>query len=162
FLGKNKLGKDFSFDIRIKAGAGTFVCGELMALIDTLEGKCGMSRLKLPIPVVKDYQGMPTIKNNVEIYVNLVLKIRICGNKIKEIIYDVGGGISNGKKLKAVQMGGPSGGCIPTELIDTTVDYESLQKTGAIMGSGGMVVMDEATCMVNMAKFFLEFTKKES
>jgi NADH-quinone oxidoreductase subunit F len=84
------------------------------------------------------------------------------GMPIKEIIYGIGGGILNDKKFKAVQMGGPSGGCIPAHLEDTTVDYESLGKVGAIMGSGGMVVMDDSTCMVSMARFFLDFTRKES
>lgn len=196
FLGANILGKDFSFDIRIKAGAGAFVCGEETALIASIEGERGMPRLKPPFPGVKGYKNKPTNINNVETYGNIAWIIRNSGNRfasigkgastgtkvfaltgkikngglvevpmgtpIREIIYDIGGGISTGRELKAVQMGGPSGGCIPKELIDTTVDYESLQKTGAIMGSGGMVVMDESTCMVNMAKFFLEFTKKES
>ena len=84
------------------------------------------------------------------------------GVSIKDIIYGPGGGIINNKKFKAVQLGGPSGGCIPESLIDTTVDYDSVNATGAIMGSGGMVVMDESTCMVDMARFFLDFTKKES
>ena len=85
------------------------------------------------------------------------------GTTLRTIIYDVAGGIKTKKrKLKAVQMGGPSGGCLPEELLDTPVDYESVTKTGAIMGSGGMVVMDEANCMVDMAKFFLEFTQDES
>ncbi len=84
------------------------------------------------------------------------------GIHLKEIIYDLGGGIPDNKKFKAVQMGGPSGGCIPASLIDTVIDYDSVTSTGAIMGSGGMVVMDETTCMVNVAKFFLDFTYKES
>ncbi|MDR2420628.1 MAG: NADH-quinone oxidoreductase subunit NuoF [Oscillospiraceae bacterium] len=84
------------------------------------------------------------------------------GIPLREIIYGVGGGIKNGKAFKAVQMGGPSGGCIPAELIDTPVDYESITKTGAIVGSGGMIVMDETTCMVDMARYFLDFTRNES
>ncbi len=84
------------------------------------------------------------------------------GKTLRDVIFDIGGGIKNGKKLKAVQMGGPSGGCIPESLIDTVIDYKALGATGAIMGSGGMVVMDEDTCMVGMAKFFLDFTAKES
>ncbi len=84
------------------------------------------------------------------------------GITIKDIIYKLGGGIQNGKKFKAVQLGGPSGGCIPAYLDDTIVDYDSVNATGAIMGSGGMVVMDESTCMVDMARFFLDFTQKES
>ncbi|MBN2344834.1 MAG: NADH-quinone oxidoreductase subunit NuoF [Candidatus Aminicenantes bacterium] len=84
------------------------------------------------------------------------------GITIKEIIYDIGGGIRDGKKFKAVQMGGPSGGCIPASMGDLQIDYQQINKTGAIMGSGGMVVMDETTCMVEMAKFFLRFTQDES
>lgn len=84
------------------------------------------------------------------------------GITINEIIFKLGGGIQKGKKFKAVQLGGPSGGCIPAYLGDTIIDYDSVRSTGAIMGSGGMVVMDETTCMVDMARFFLDFTAKES
>ena len=84
------------------------------------------------------------------------------GKTLRDVIFDIGGGMKGDKAFKAVQMGGPSGGCIPAELIDTVIDYEALGATGAIMGSGGMVVMDEGTCMVGMAKFFLDFTAKES
>lgn len=84
------------------------------------------------------------------------------GKTLRDVIFDIGGGIKNGKEFKAVQMGGPSGGCIPSSLLDTVIDYKALGATGAIMGSGGMVVMDETTCMVSMAQFFLDFTAKES
>lgn len=84
------------------------------------------------------------------------------GKTLRDVIFDIAGGIRNGKKFKAVQMGGPSGGCVPESKLDTIIDYKALQATGAIMGSGGMVVMDESTCMVGMAKFFLDFTAKES
>jgi NADH-quinone oxidoreductase subunit F len=84
------------------------------------------------------------------------------GISIRDVIFKLGGGIPNGKKFKAVQLGGPSGGSLPESLIDTPVDYDSVNATGAIMGSGGMVVMDESTCMVDMARFFLDFTAKES
>jgi NADH-quinone oxidoreductase subunit F len=84
------------------------------------------------------------------------------GMSLRNIIFKLGGGIPDGKEFKAVQLGGPSGGCIPAELIDTEVDYDSVNATGAIMGSGGMVVMDESTCMVDVARFFLDFTQKES
>ncbi len=196
YLGKNILGTGFNFDIRIKAGAGAFVCGEETALIASLEGERGMPRLKPPFPAQKGYWGKPTNINNVETFANVPWIIRNGGKTfasygtekskgtkvfaltgkikkgglvevpmgmpIKEIIYDIGGGILNNKKFKAVQMGGPSGGCVPAFLEDVTVDYESLTKVGAIMGSGGMVVMDETTCMVDMARFFLDFTRKES
>jgi len=84
------------------------------------------------------------------------------GTPISKVIFDICGGVPNGKKIKAVQLGGPSGGCIPEKLLDTIIDYDEIIKTGAIMGSGGMVVMDETTCMVDVAKFFLTFTQGES
>jgi NADH-quinone oxidoreductase subunit F len=84
------------------------------------------------------------------------------GTTLKEIIYEIGGGIPENKKFKAVQLGGPSGGCIPAHLLDTPTDYEEIAKVGAIMGSGGMIVMDETTCMVDMARFFLDFCQEES
>ncbi len=197
FLGKDIFGEeDFDFDLRIKAGAGAFVCGEETALIASLEGERGMPRLKPPFPAQKGYWGKPTNINNVETFANvswilanggkafaalgteksngtkvfaLTGKIEKgglvevpMGMTLKEIIFDIGGGIKDNKEFKAVQMGGPSGGCIPSQLLETPVDYDSINKTGAIMGSGGMVVMDETTCMVDMARFFLEFTRKES
>ena len=196
FLGKNIFGSGFDFDIRIKAGAGAFVCGEETALIASLEGERGMPRLKPPFPAQKGYWKLPTNINNVETYANVAWiinnggqafadrgaekskgsKVFALAGKIKkgglvevpmgmtlrEVIYNIGGGIKNDKEFKAVQMGGPSGGCIPSQLIDTPVTYEDINKTGAIVGSGGMIVMDEDTCMVDMARFFLDFTKKES
>ena len=84
------------------------------------------------------------------------------GTTIREIIYDIGGGIPNGKKFKAVQMGGPSGGCIPAQYLDTPIDYKSLSDLGSMMGSGGMIVVDEDSCMVDFARFFLQFTVDES
>lgn len=84
------------------------------------------------------------------------------GTTLREIIYDIGGGIPNGKELKAIQTGGPSGGCIPASKIDTPVDYESLKSVGSMMGSGGMIVLDETDCIISTCKFFLEFTKDES
>ncbi|MGN0526925.1 MAG: NADH-ubiquinone oxidoreductase-F iron-sulfur binding region domain-containing protein, partial [Acutalibacteraceae bacterium] len=84
------------------------------------------------------------------------------GLTINDIVFGICGGIKNDKDIKAVQMGGPSGGCIPKDMLDTTIDYMNIAKTGAIMGSGGMIVMDEDTCMVDMAKFFMDFTSKES
>lgn len=84
------------------------------------------------------------------------------GTTLREVVYDIGGGIPNNKKFKAAQTGGPSGGCIPASLIDTPIDYDSLISIGSMMGSGGLIVMDEDTCMVDIAKFFLEFTVDES
>ncbi len=84
------------------------------------------------------------------------------GTTLREVIYDIGGGIPNGKKFKAAQTGGPSGGCIPASHIDAPIDYETLRELGSMMGSGGLIIMDEDTCMVDIAKFFLEFTVDES
>jgi len=84
------------------------------------------------------------------------------GTTLREIVYDIGGGLPNGKEFKAIQTGGPSGGCLPVEYLDTPIDYESLAKAGSIMGSGGMIVIDEDSCMVDIAKFFLQFTQDES
>ncbi|HWJ96120.1 MAG TPA: NADH-ubiquinone oxidoreductase-F iron-sulfur binding region domain-containing protein, partial [Telluria sp.] len=84
------------------------------------------------------------------------------GMKLREIVFSLGGGIPDGKKFKAVQTGGPSGGCIPEQFLDMEVDYDSIAKVGSIMGSGGMIIMDETSCMVDVAKFFMEFCKSES
>ena len=195
-LGENILGSGFSCDIRIKAGAGAFVCGEETALIESLEGNRGMPRLKPPFPAEKGYTQAPSNINNVETFANVAwiilnggaafaamgtetskgTKVFALTGKIKrgglveipmgltlrDVIFGIGGGIRDGGTFKAVQMGGPSGGCIPEHLLDTKIDYKALGATGAIMGSGGMVVMDSHTCMVNMARFFLDFTAKES
>ncbi len=84
------------------------------------------------------------------------------GMPMREIVYDIGGGVPDGKKLKAVQTGGPSGGCIPESLMDLPIDYERLAEVGSIMGSGGLIVMDEDTCMVDVARYFLDFLRDES
>ena len=84
------------------------------------------------------------------------------GYTLRQVIFDVGGGVGGGKEFKAVQMGGPSGGCLPASLLDTLVDYDAITATGAIMGSGGMIVADTSTCMVDLARYFLSFTQEES
>ena len=197
YLGKSVCGTDFAFDLRIKAGAGAFVCGEETALIASLEGERGMPRLKPPFPAQKGFWQEPSNINNVETYANVPWILRRggeafaamgtenskgtkvfaltgrvnngglveipMGSTVGDVIFGAGGGIKNGKSFKAVQMGGPSGGCIPADLAnETIIDYKCIAATGAIMGSGGMVVMDETTCMVDMARFFLDFTCKES
>jgi NADH-quinone oxidoreductase subunit F len=196
FLGKNIFGTDMNFNIKIKEGAGAFVCGEETALIASIEGKRGTPRFRPPFPAIKGLWEKPTNINNVETLANIpwiilngaeafasmgteeskgtkvfALAGKIArgglvevpmGLSINEVVFDIGGGITDNKKFKAVQMGGPSGGCIPASMGDLGIDYQSIPKTGAIMGSGGLVVMDETTCMVEMAKFFLEFTQDES
>ena len=196
YLGKNIQGWGLDFDMRIKMGAGAFVCGEETALMASIEGFRGMSRPRPPFPAVRGLWGKPTNINNVETFGNVRHIINKGGDwyaslgtettkgtkifavtgkvkhtglvevpagmKIREVIYDVCGGIANNRKFKAVQAGGPSGGCIPAEILDTPVDYDSLIKAGAMMGSGGLVVMDETTCMVDVSRFFLNFTRDES
>ena len=196
FLGENIQGAGVSFHVRLKEGAGAFVCGEETALIGSIEGKRGMPRVRPPFPASKGLWGCPTNINNVETFANVPwivsrgasafnslgtrnskgTKVFAMAGKVKrgglvevpmgisirEIVFDICGGIKEDRKFKAVQMGGPSGGCIPADLQDTVIDYESINKTGAIMGSGGLVVMDETTCMVDIARFFLEFTQRES
>ena len=168
-IGENIFGTDFSCDFTIKAGAGAFVCGEETALIESLEGHRGMPRLKPPFPAQSGFWRKPSNINNVETFAAVTGKVKRSGlveipmgKTLRDVIFDIGGGMKTDKPFKAVQMGGPSGGCIPSDLIDTVIDYKALGATGAIMGSGGMVVMDESTCMVGMAKFFLDFTAKES
>ena len=196
FLGDKIFGTTFDFDIKVKLGAGAFVCGEETALIASIEGQRGMPRPKPPFPVNKGLWQRPTVINNVETLANIPYIIRkgcawyaaygteksrgtkvfALTGKIKntglievpmgitlgEIINEIGGGIESGKPLKAVQTGGPSGGCIPASMLDLTVDYESLAKVGSIVGSGGMIVLDEDNCMVNMAQYFIHFTQEES
>ncbi|MCL2407187.1 MAG: 4Fe-4S binding protein [Defluviitaleaceae bacterium] len=183
------------YPIRIKEGAGAFVCGEETALIASLEGERGMPRLKPPFPAQKGLFNAPSNINNVETLANVpyifkngaktflnignginggtkvfALTGKIArgglmevpmGEKLRNVV-NLAGGVRGGKNLKAVQLGGPSGGCIPEGLLDVAVDYKELASTGAIMGSGGMVVMDDETCMVEMSRFFLDFTCKES
>jgi NADP-reducing hydrogenase subunit HndC len=195
-LGKDILGTGFDFDLEIRLGAGAFVCGEETALIESIEGKRGMPRVRPPFPAEKGIWGKPTLLNNVETYANIPsillkgadwfssigtedskgTKVFALGGKIKntglvevpmgttlrEVIYDIGGGCPDGKKFKAVQTGGPSGGCLTEEHLDTPISYDNLVRLGSMMGSGGMIVMDEDNCMVDIARFYLDFTCDES
>jgi len=182
--------------LEVREGAGAFVCGEETALIESLEGRRGMPRLRPPYPVERGFRGRPTVINNVETLACVPWILRHgaeafaamgtatskgtkvfalagkinrgglievpMGITIREIVEEIGGGIKNGRKFKAVQLGGPSGGCIPERLADTPIDYEAIAPTGAIMGSGGLVVLDDGDCMVDIARFFLQFTQAES
>ena len=196
FLGEKIFSSNFNFKIKIKEGAGAFVCGEETALMASIEGKRGVPRLRPPFPAHKGLWGKPTNINNVETFANVPwiinngwqeyaalgtekskgTKVFALAGKIKrsglaevpmgmtinEIVFDLGGGIKNDKKFKAVQMGGPSGGCIPASMGNLKIDYDEIVRTGAIMGSGGMIVLDETTCMVDLARYFLNFTQNES
>ncbi len=195
-LGDKIFGTDFNFDIELRLGAGAFVCGEGTALMESIEGKRGMPRVKVHRTSHKGLWQEPTIINNVETLANvpvifqrgvdwfhsigtdktpgtkvfaLVGKVKESGlvevpmgTTLKEIIFDIGGGVEDGRSLKAIQTGGPSGGCIPNDLMDTVLDFETLAEIGSIIGSGGMVVMDDTDCMVDISRFFLDFTVEES
>lgn len=196
YLGDNILNTGFNFHLKIKAGAGAFVCGEGTALMASIEGNRGMPRFKAARSTERGLWEKPTTLNNVETFANIPAILnkgahwyaaigtpKSTGTKIfsltgkvvntglvevpmgttlRQIIFDIGGGILGGRQFKAVQSGGPSGGCIPTEYLDLPVDYDSLGQVGAMMGSGGLVVMDDSSCMVDVARYFLNFTKNES
>ena len=195
-LGNNIFNTPFSFDVKVRLGAGAFVCGEETALIASIEGRRGTPRPRPPFPAEFGLWGYPTLINNVETFANIPPIIRKggkwfagigtekskgtkvfalagrvnntgmievpMGTMLRDVVFDIGGGIPEGKKFKAVQTGGPSGGCIPEDYLDMPMDYESLAKVGSIMGSGGLIVMDETSCMVDVAKFFMEFCMSES
>jgi NADH-quinone oxidoreductase subunit F len=195
-LGRNILDSGFDFHIKIKEGAGAFVCGEETALIASIEGKRGTPRPRPPFPAVSGLWAKPTVINNVETLACAALILQYgpewfaqygtesskgtktfalvgmvkrtglvevpLGTTLRQIIFDIGGGVLDDQPFKAVQTGGPSGGCIPKDMLDIPIDYDSLRAAGSIMGSGGMVVMDESTCMVDFARYFLDFAQKES
>ena len=195
-LGENILGSGFSFDAKVRLGAGAFVCGEETALIASIEVKRGSPSPRPPYPSERGLFGHPTAINNVETLaaVPAILvrggdwyaqhgvdksrgtkvfavtgKVRNpqlvevpLGVSLRDIVFDLCGGVFGGKTIKAVQTGGPSGGMIPEHLLDTKVSYESLQELGSIMGSGGMIVMDQDDSMVEVSRFYLRFCVDES
>lgn len=195
-LGENILGTGFNFKIKIKEGAGAFVCGEETALLASIEGERGMPRPKPPFPAQSGLWGKPTLINNVETFANIPRIINTgadvfrnsgtekspgtktfaltgqvantglievpMGITLREIVFKIGGGLRDGKQFKAVQIGGPSGGCLTEEHLDMPLDFDSLLSVGAMIGSGGLVVMDQNTCMVEVARFFMNFTQNES
>jgi len=195
-LGSSILGTDFGFTVRLKEGAGAFVCGEETALMASIEGRRGMPNPRPPFPAQSGLWGKPTNINNVETFANIApivlrggewyasvgtegskgTKVFSLAGKVantglvevpmgitlREVIFDIGGGMQGGHEFKAAQMGGPSGGCVPAQHLDLPIDYESLTAVGSIMGSGGMIVVDDATCIVDLARFFLNFVQSES
>ncbi|MCL1881602.1 MAG: NADH-quinone oxidoreductase subunit NuoF [Oscillospiraceae bacterium] len=201
-LGDNIFGSGKKFDIKIKEGAGAFVCGEESALISSIEGDRGMPTLKPPFPAEKGLFGYPTAVNNVETLATIPIIFHMGAKEysklgtenakgtktfaltghvantglievpfnitLREIVGKIGGGVTNddgslcGCDFKAVQIGGPSGGCLTPEHLDLPLDYDNLAKVGAMVGSGGLVVMNQNTCMVKIAHYFMQFTQNES
>jgi NADH-quinone oxidoreductase subunit F len=195
-LGPNMLDGRWPLTLKVKEGAGAFVCGEETALIASIEGERGMPRFRPPYPAEKGLWGKPTCVNNVETLALVAWIVRNgadafaaygtakskgtkvfaltgkvargglievpMGITIRQIVDEIGGGVGEDRTFKAVQIGGPSGGCIPASMADTPVDYEALAAIGAIMGSGGLVVLDNSDCMVDIARYFLKFTQDQS
>ncbi|MCX7845596.1 MAG: NADH-quinone oxidoreductase subunit NuoF [Dictyoglomaceae bacterium] len=195
-LGENILGTDFSFDIYIKKGAGAYICGEETALIESLEGKRGIPRIKPPYPVVKGLWEKPTSVNNVETLANVpdiilngaqwfkqfgtekcpgtkvytilgnvvnagLIEVEM-GTTLREIIFQYGGGIQEGKKFKCALVGGAAGAFLGEEMLDVKMDFDNLKEYAAVLGSGAILVMNESACIVDMMKSVLHFFKHES
>ena len=189
WLGAQVQGSDFSFQLELRIGAGAYVCGEETALIHSIEGKRGVPRPRPPYPAECGVFGFPTLINNVETFANVPVlltmgadayaggtkvfsltgQVRRCGvvevplgRSLRSIVETMGDGAPEGRSIKAVLTGGPSGGCVPDAKLDTPVDYDSLKTLGTIMGSGGMVVLDDSTNLVEIAAFFMDFSREES
>jgi NADH:ubiquinone oxidoreductase subunit F (NADH-binding)/Pyruvate/2-oxoacid:ferredoxin oxidoreductase delta subunit len=195
-LGDDIFGSGFSFRLKVRRGAGAFVCGEETALIASIEGQSGEPKPRPPYPADKGLWGKPTVINNVKTWASVgpilgrgaawyssmgtegnrgttvfslvgavkntgLVEVPL-GITLREMVYGIGGGMIGRRPLKAIQTGGPSGGCLPETLLDLPVDYEKLGEAGSMMGSGGMIVIDAGTCMVDLARFFLAFTADES
>ncbi len=195
-LGKNILGSNFSFDIKIREGAGAYICGDETALMESIEGKRGIPRLKPPYPPTSGLYGKPTVINNVETLANIpdiILnganwynKIGLAestgtkvltllgdvknqgavevplGTNLKEIIYNIGGGIKEDKKLKMVQLGGPSGSTLTANMIDIALDYKILAQAGLTLGSGVVLVFNEDRRIVDAVRSMIYFFQHES
>ena len=171
-LGKNILKSGFNFDIEVHQGTGSFACGEEKesakkpALLINVETYVNLPRIILLGG--EAYADLGTESSKGTKLLSLAGKVDNAGlievpmgTTVGEIVFDMGGGIPDGKKFKAVQVGGLSGGCVPPEHLNTPIDYDALTKVGAIMGSGSMIVMDDGTCMVDMARYFMDFCQNE-
>ncbi len=196
FLGKGILKKDFSFDIEVRSGAGSYICGEEFALVESLEGKAGRPRNKPPYPTISGIYNKPTQINNVETFSNIpfiILEgaesfkgigtksssgtrlISLSGNvlkrgvyevefgiTLKQIVYDIGGGVPGGRKIKMVQLGGASGPLIPETMLDLELDYDRLSENNLTIGSGAVIVIDERYDVIEILRLIMKFFKHES
>lgn len=196
WLGENIAGSGFSFEIDLHLGAGSYVCGEETAMLESLEGKAGLIRYKPPLPAIEGLFGKPTVVNNVvtlgsvpdiialggEAYASFgvgrskgTLAFQLAGNikqgglvekafglTLRELIQDFGGGTASGRKIRAVQIGGPLGAYFADEHLDTPLDYEEFARVGGMIGHGGIVVFDDTVDMAEQARFAMEFCAIES
>ncbi len=196
YLGDNILGSSLSFDMQVYMGAGSYICGEETALIESLEGKVGNARIKPPFPVNEGLWGKPTSVNNVETLCNIPHILYMgdewfkslgsddstgtkifsisghvnspgnyempMGTTLRELIYDCAGGVKGGKTLKGVFPGGASSSCLTASELDVKMDFKSLALAGSMLGSGAVMVMDEDTCMVEVALGVVSFFEEES
>lgn len=195
-LGKNIMGSGFDFDIKLRSGAGAYVCGEETALFESIEGKRGEPRFRPPFPGIKGLFGKPTVLNNVETLANIAVIFQrgaewfskigtpnspgtklftVCGNvkrrgvfefpmgvNLKELIYDVCGGMEEGHTLLAVQTGGASGAIINADQMDMTLDIDAVSESGGRLGCGTILVMDDRNCIVDIVRNNLDFFRGES
>ena len=195
-LGENSMGSGFAFDIKLRSGAGAYVCGEETALFESIEGKRGEPRFRPPFPGVKGLFGKPTVLNNVETLANIAVIFQrgaqwfrtigtagspgtklftVCGNvkrrgvfefpmgiNLKDLIFDVCGGMEEGHTLLAVQTGGASGAIINAEQIDLTLDIDAVSESGGRLGCGTILVMDDRNCIVDIVRNNLDFFRGES
>ncbi len=196
YLGKNIFGTGYDLELTVHTGGGAYICGEETALLNSLEGKRGMSRMRPPFPAVEGLYASPTVVNNVETLANLPYIIEkgaewyksmgteksagtriFClsghvnrpgnyelelGTPLSYLINDLGGGVVDGKKLKAIIPGGSSTPVLTPDKIDVSLDFESVAEAGSMLGSGGVVVMHEDTCMVWAARVLAYFYMHES
>lgn len=196
YLGRDVLQSGHAFDIDVRVGAGSYVCGEETALLESLEGKRGIVRAKPPLPAISGLFGQPTVINNVISLASVpiilargaafyrdygmgrsrgTLPIQLAGNikrgglvekafgvTLRDMLTTFGGGTASGRPIKAVQVGGPLGAYLPESQFDTPLDYEAFLALGGTLGHGGIVVFDESTDMLKMARYAMEFCAIES
>lgn len=196
YLGENIMGSGFDFDIKLRSGAGAYVCGEETALFESIEGKRGEPRFRPPFPGIKGLFGKPTVLNNVETLANIAVIFQnghewfrqigtanspgtklftVCGNvkrrgvfefpmgiNLKDLIYDVCGGMEDGHELMAVQTGGASGAIINDGQIDMVLDIDAVSNSGGRLGCGTILVMDDRNCIIDIVRNNLDFFRDES
>ncbi|MDH5526836.1 MAG: NADH-quinone oxidoreductase subunit F [Nitrospirota bacterium] len=191
YIGDDSFGSGRPLDIQLRKGSGAYICGEETALIASLEGLPPMPTEKPPHTAQRGYMGHPTVVNNVETLATVshlfvddttdkalaattkllslsgdiarsgVVEVPT-GTPLRQVIFDIGGGVANGKAFKAVLVGGPDGGFLPESLLDTPVDFDRLKAIGSQLGSGALVVVSDATCMVGLAHYFARFEAEAS